>query len=142
MIGYEIGDLILNISKEMKTKSERSVREKKIGIGQLQILVLFYRSEESISQKEVSRQLGVDKGNVSRSIKKLLEHGYIAHENAEEKNVFRLTNKGASIKTDIFEAFRKIYREMFVGITDEEILFLLDTLRKVKENLNQNGDQL
>ena len=74
----KLGDLVIEIYKSLKTKVERDLKEYEIGMGQLQILMVFFsETERSLTQNELVKALGVDKGNISRSILKLSAKGYV-----------------------------------------------------------------
>ena len=56
----------------MKVESERKLKYLNIGIGQLQVLLIFYgNNPEAINQSFISKTLRIDKANASRMVNKL-----------------------------------------------------------------------
>jgi len=132
-----IGDLIFAIHKELKRTLERDLKSYDIGIGQLQILILFYSdTKKSYSQSEISKLLGIDKGNISRSVQKLLEKHYVErHE--EDTRLFRLTPSGIQLKTAISEHFMNINDQMIASIDNESLKTTTHTLSLIQERLEK-----
>jgi DNA-binding MarR family transcriptional regulator len=132
-----LGDLIMLIYKDLKTVMERELKKYDIGMGQMQILMFFFRDIESVfTQNELVKQLGVDKGNISRSIAKLLEKGYL--EQLEDiKKKFRLSGKGVDLKVEIIPVLIRINNLITENIEHNDMSQALSTLLKVSEKLER-----
>lgn len=129
-----IGDLIVYLNKELKTITERKLKRFELGIGQLQILMLFYKDEGCrLSQSDMVAALGIDKGNVSRNVSKLIRKGYLDYEEAEKQLV--LSHRGKGIKKDIIIAFGEINKKMIEGISTDMIELTCESLKRMKENM-------
>ncbi len=63
--------------------ADRALAPFGIGSAQVQVLAFLY-CNEGVSQDEVCRYLLLDKGSVARSIKRLIEAGYVVREQSEE----------------------------------------------------------
>lgn len=137
MYHHEIlGDLVIGVYKNLKTKVERDLKEYEIGMGQLQILMVFFKEmEKSFSQNELVKILGVDKGNVSRSLLKLSGKGYL--EQVEGKKNYRLSEKGKQLKSQIMAAFIKINALMTREIESMQIDQTIQTLNTINNNLEK-----
>lgn len=132
-----IGDLLFSIHKELKRTLERNLKPFEIGIGQLQILLLFYSDmEESYTQREITLALGVDKGNISRSIQKLMEKNFI---NFCEKDhrAYRLTEAGKDLKSAISNEFFNIHEKMCDGLDVQALRITSQTLSSIQERLEK-----
>lgn len=130
-----LGDLIMTIYKNLKTKMERDLKQYDIGMGQMQILMVFFSDVDGIkTQIELAKQLSVDKGNISRSMVKLLEKGYI-EQTADSKKSFRLTEKGAELKLEIMPIFMRISELMTEDIGVKDVDQTVMTLTKISKNL-------
>lgn len=130
-----LGDLIMTIYKNMKTKMERDLKQYDIGMGQMQILMVFFSDVDHIkTQIELAKQLSVDKGNISRSMVKLLEKGYI-EQTADIKKSFRLTEKGIELKLEIIPIFMRISELMTKDIVVKDVDQTVMTLTKISKNL-------
>jgi DNA-binding MarR family transcriptional regulator len=137
VMNENLGDLIMLIYKDLKTVMERELKKYDIGMGQMQILMFFFRDIESVfTQNELVKQLGVDKGNISRSIAKLLEKGYL--EQLEDiKKKFRLSGKGVDLKVEIIPVLIRINNLITENIEHNDMSQALSTLLKVSEKLER-----
>lgn len=133
-----LGDLIMTIYKNLKTRMERDLRQYDIGMGQMQILMCFF-SDINVprTQNDLVKKLGVDKGNISRSMVKLLEKGYI-EQTADNRKNFRLSEKGLMLKLEIKPIFEQIGALMIDGIIANEVEQTIMTLTKISQNLEEN----
>ena len=130
-----LGDLIMTIYKNLKTKMERDLKQYDIGMGQMQILMVFFSDVAGIkTQIELAKQLSVDKGNISRSMVKLLEKGYI-EQTEDSKKSFRLTEKGIELKLEIIQIFMRINELMTEDIGVKDVDQTVMTLTKISKNL-------
>lgn len=132
-----IGDLLFSIHKELKRTLERNLKPYEIGIGQLQILLLFYSDmEESYTQREITLALGVDKGNISRSIQKLMEKNFITF-CEEDQRAYRLTEAGKDLKSAISNEFFNIHEKMCDGLDTQALRITSQTLSSIQERLEK-----
>ena len=136
----QIGDLIVSIYKEIKTRTEKSLKSYGIGMGQLHILMLFYRNPgKGYSQTEFVQLLNIDKGNVSRNMHKLLDKGYVAFTLSEagDSNHYLLTELGLEIKKDIMSCFIKLQQDMTDGLLSEALELTGQALSEINNNLTR-----
>lgn len=134
----QLGDLLVNINKEIKTKIERDLKSYGIGMGQLQILMLFYANpDKTFSQNEISNMLNVDKGNISRSMIKLQVNAFLMR-NSENSREYLLTEKGKGFKSDLMAKFKKLNDLMTFGLDSQELNQVILTLKKIALNLEEN----
>ncbi|MDH8679085.1 MarR family transcriptional regulator [Fusibacter bizertensis] len=133
----QLGDLLFNINKEIKTKIERDLKPYGIGMGQLQILMLFYANpHKTFSQNEISTTLNVDKGNISRSVVKLVEHDYIMR-HSESLREYQLAKKGIEFKSELMSKFIKLNNIMTLDLDSKELNQVILTLKKIALNLEE-----
>lgn len=131
----KLGDLVMNIYKNLKTKIERDLKHYDIGMGQMQILMTFFNDiENTLTQNDLVKLVGVDKGNISRSVLKLLEKGYIEQSDINKKG-YRLTAKGVDLKSEIVPIFINLNALITKDIDPSDINQTLITLAKISENL-------
>ncbi len=131
----KLGDLVMNIYKNLKTKIERDLKHYDIGMGQMQILMTFFNDiENTLTQNDLVKLVGVDKGNISRSVLKLLEKGYIEQSDINKKG-YRLTGKGVNLKSEIVPIFINLNALITKDIDPSDINQTLITLTKISENL-------
>ena len=133
----KLGDLVIGVYKNLKTKVERDLKAYEIGMGQLQILIVFFNEiERSLTQNELVKVLGVDKGNISRSLLKLSAKGYL--EQVEGKKLYRLSEKGKQLKSKIISIFININALMTNEIESMQIDQTIQTLTKINKNLEKS----
>lgn len=131
----QLGDLIIGIDKEIKTNIERELKEYGIGIGLLQILLyLFSKGDKPFSQIELVKFLKIDKGNISRSITKLIDRDYI-EENPRNSKSYQLSKMGLQLQDVIIFKFSKLNQSMMMGIDETDLNTTINTLNIVMRNL-------
>ncbi len=132
-----LGDLIMTIYKNLKTRMERDLRKYDIGMGQMQILMIFFSDVYAVrTQSDLVKNLGVDKGNVSRSMVKLLEKGYV-EQTVDNKKNFQLTEKGIKLKLEVIPIFVQISELMTESILANELDQTIMTMTKISQNLEE-----
>ncbi|MTK12554.1 MAG: MarR family transcriptional regulator [Clostridiaceae bacterium] len=99
--------------------------------------LLVLNRNEGISQNEISRELNVDKAMSARTVKKLIELGYIRkEENAEDIRAYKLyiTDKAKSIIPEILEILDDFTNILVQGNDGERIEASIEFLESVLEN--------
>lgn len=99
--------------------------------------LLVLNKNEGISQNEISRELNVDKAMSARSIKKLIELGYVRkEENKEDIRAYKLyiTDKAKNIIPELIEILDDWTDILVQGNDKEKIESSLDFLESVLEN--------
>ncbi len=131
----KLGDLIMTIYKNLKTKLERDLKKYDIGMGQMQILMVFFSDiDRVITQNDLVKILGVDKGNVSRSMVKLIDKGYV-NQTGDSKKSFSLTRQGVDLKSEIIPTFIQLNSLITKDIASSEMNQTMITLTKISKNL-------
>ncbi|MDS0524556.1 MarR family winged helix-turn-helix transcriptional regulator [Clostridium sp. SHJSY1] len=102
--------------------------------------LLVLNKNEGISQNEISRELNVDKAMSARTVKKLIEFGYIRKE--ENENDIRayklfLTDKGKAIIPEIITIIEGWTNHIIQGNEEEQIENALEFLGKILENAKE-----
>jgi len=134
----QLGDLLILIHKNLKTQLERELKEYEIGMGQLQVLMVFYSNKQAmLTQSELAKEMDVDKGNVSRSVEKLLAKEYIVKAPSNGKQ-YMLSEKGVKLKSELISKFIKLDSIMTRGINQEEQKHLINILSNISRNLENN----
>ena len=131
----QFGDLVVAIYKELKTRTEKDLKPYGIGMGQLQILMLFYAyPSDSFSQNDLVKLLKIDKGNISRNARKLIEKGYL-EKVTEGSKTYQLSSQGEMIKREIMNTFVSLHKSMTEGIEQHELKQTVLILSKISQNL-------
>lgn len=131
----QFGDLIIGIDKQIKTNIERDLKQYGIGIGLLQILLyLFANGDKPFSQIDLVKFLKIDKGNISRSIAKLIDRDYL-EQDPENLKSYKLSKKGILLQDVIISKFTNLNRAMMIGIDEADLNTTMNTLSLVMKNL-------
>ncbi|MBI6875316.1 MarR family winged helix-turn-helix transcriptional regulator [Clostridium aciditolerans] len=115
---------------------DKKLEKFNLTIGTYPYLFVLNRNE-GISQNEISRELNVDKAMSARTVKKLIELGYIRkEENEEDIRAYKLyiTDKAKSIIPEITEILDDFANILVQGNDRETIETSLDFLESVLEN--------
>ena len=107
--------------------------------GQIPMLKLLQR-EDGISQRSISKRLGIQPPTVTVSLKRMEKMELIRREPDEkDQRVLRvyLTEKGRTVITDVQKTLKKNEEKMLTGLTESEICLLIRFLRQMRENLQQ-----
>lgn len=113
-----IADQIFGLSKLLKQYTEEVLKPYGIGTGQLQILMVLYQQPGPIAQSLLPKLLGIDKGNVSRSVSKLEERGYI---HRPDRRTLALTEQGMQLKEILVGFFQNTHQSMTQNIPVEAL---------------------
>ncbi|HPG33262.1 MAG: MarR family transcriptional regulator [Lentimicrobiaceae bacterium] len=104
-------------------------------------LVLIESFNNRISQQELSLLLGMDKVSVVRVVHYLSEKGYIVRKKSEEdKRKFNLclTRKAISALPEIKQAIKELNELSINGLNNSQKTGLIETVAKLRSNLNDN----
>lgn len=99
--------------------------------------LLILNENEGISQNEISRELNVDKAMSARTVRKLIELGYIKkRENKEDIRAYKLflTDKGRKIIPEIRKVINNWIDILVEGCSEEEKEIGINFLDKVLFN--------
>jgi DNA-binding MarR family transcriptional regulator len=99
-------------------------------------LVALSDCTKSISAKELSEKLSVDKANTSRAINELLERGFVEKETEDQKTFpLRLTAQGMQVAKDLKEHNAKEMMAMLSVLTPEEKAQMKSILTKISDSI-------
>lgn len=102
--------------------------------------LLVLSKNEGISQNEISRELNVDKAMSARSVKKLIDFGYIKKkENEDDIRAYKLylTNKGKEIIPEIINIIAEWTNQIIQGNEEEQIESSIEFLGRILENAKE-----
>jgi len=132
-----VGDLIVELYKQFKMRIENMLRPFDLGMGQLQVLMVFYRNNVNMTQKALVLELGVDKANISRSIAKLLEKGYLV--SSTDVKGYQLSEKGRTLKVELIPILNELNLMMLSGIDHQDIEIISRGMTSIIDNLEEQS---
>lgn len=103
-------------------------------------LLMYLMGHSNTNQDAIAKFFMLDKGSVARSLQKLENKGFISRkvndENQREK-VITLTKKAFDLKDVLSGLLVDWRKEMYNGISDDEILAFEQTLKKLAGNISK-----
>jgi len=116
---------------------ERRIDGLGIHHSQHRMLMRLSRMGSAASQKDIALALDVSPACVTRTLKALSAAGLIDKSEGTDGRCreIGILPKGQRLIDDSFKTFREIDREMFAGISDEEVRQLTDILSRIHQNL-------
>ncbi|WP_194192654.1 MarR family winged helix-turn-helix transcriptional regulator [Clostridium chrysemydis] len=137
-----IGDLIFFISKELKKDLDEKLKERGLGQGQTLMLLTLFRlkDREDITGELLAKEMGINKGNVSRNISKLKEKGIVSitsDEKDQRKKYIKITDKALEDIKSIESVLKDIHKKMVKNIEKDILIKTLEGLSKMQKNLNE-----
>lgn len=133
-----IGKYISQIYRKGRIFIGKGLEDYNIGQGQFMFLLELY-IEDGRNQEELAEVLKIDKGTTARAIKKLEENEFIRREKDEKdkrSNRVYLTEKGKSMKDNIFAILNQWDKKMSEQLDEDERELMIKLLRKVCSNIN------
>jgi DNA-binding MarR family transcriptional regulator len=126
--------------KLIESKIEEALSENDIDLSKMQFIILKNIEEyEGICQNELAFFAKRDKSSLTRMINTLINKGYITKCSSEEdkrKNHIHLTTKGKEIIKIGTPHFHAMALTIEKNLTQEEIEFTKNILKKIQINVN------
>jgi len=110
-----------------------------------QALVLIESNDGNITQQELAELLDTDKVSIVRVIDYLSEKGYVQRiRKTEDRRKHRLilTAKAKLAIPEIKQSFAEINEIVLKGLNPSQVSELVETIKKIKSNLNKNIQSL
>lgn len=135
---------ITKIAREVNKLTIRTMRESGFGSGEFDLIHLV-RHNPGISQKEVSKELNMDKGATARRVANLEQKGYLVRKdnpNDKRSRLLYATEKAESLKnskTTVEAAFYEWLLEDLSGHDKEEFIRILNLLYVRSKTESRSG---
>lgn len=134
-----IGRCISILDRLMKMYYDHGLSGFELGWGQ-QFYAEYIYDHPGASAQEMVEYIRVDKGTLTKSIRKLEEIGYVRVESdPKDRRIKRLflTQKGQPAVRRIKEIHRSFYEALCAGLPPQEVQACERTLEQMVEHLNQ-----
>ena len=135
-----IGDLVYLVSKEMRREVERRLQNENLNYTQFQALMAIKRYDNGVSQEEISHILEIDKSNVSRSVRRLSESGWLdVHVDQEDarRTLLTLTEQSENKLKSLQHLLSEVESKMLRNIPSDEQKQVSILLEDVLSNLRK-----
>lgn len=131
-----LGKYFSRIYRYSKAYQDRELHHLGIGSGQFGFMMVLLRTD-GISQSRLSEISKLDKTTITRSIRPLIENGYVVREkDPDDRRGYKLilTAKGRSLGPELIKMQLNLERQLLKDFTSEEIELLTGLLRRMNEN--------
>ncbi|ADO84370.1 MarR family winged helix-turn-helix transcriptional regulator [Ilyobacter polytropus] len=134
-----LGRTVKFLNIEIRKFLDFHLNEYQLGNGQFAI-VIEVSENKGINQDALAQKMGVDKTTIAKTVKKLVENGYIIKE--EDENDRRSKKLYTTHKADlIFKKIKKLInlekQVLTHGISQEEIKIFLKVVDCMKSNISE-----
>ena len=134
-----LGKYFSRIYRFSKAYQDRELKHLGIGSGQFGFMMILLRTE-GISQSRLSEISKLDKTTIARSIRPLIENGYVVREkDPDDRRGYKLllTDSGRSLGPELIRIQLDLERQLLENFTSEEIELLSGFLRRMNENASK-----
>lgn len=121
---------------------DKVIKKYELSSGSFLYLITLEKNE-GISQNKLSEEIGHDKAMSARTIKKLIDLGYVNKEQHEKNSrAYRLylTEKAKDIMPEIHEKIQEMVNLFTEELTEEELLITMRSLKKIFDSTNRFRD--
>jgi len=134
-----LGKYFSRIYRFSKAYQDRELKHLGIGSGQFGFMMILLRTE-GISQSRLSEISKLDKTTIARSIRPLIENGYVVRgKDPDDRRGYKLllTDSGRSLGPELIRIQLDLERQLLENFTSEEIELLSGFLRRMNENASK-----
>jgi DNA-binding MarR family transcriptional regulator len=134
-----LGKYFSRIFRFSRAHQDKKLQHLGIGSGQFGFLMALFR-EEGISQKRLAEISRLDKTTITRSIRPLIEGGYVIRErDPDDRRGYRilLTDEGRSLRPELIRIQSELEGQLLEGFSEEEAEILKEMLRRISDNASK-----
>ncbi|MEV4364817.1 MarR family winged helix-turn-helix transcriptional regulator [Nonomuraea sp. NPDC051941] len=134
------GSLLVQVGRELNTETERRLAP--LGLTAQQAALLLHASRGGGTPSLLKRRLGTDTAGMTRLLDRLEAKGLLRRERHPEDRrsiVIELTDEGRALVPSLPPIFGRISHQVFAGFSPEEVAQVTDMLRRILENLAEEG---
>ncbi|MBN2300068.1 MAG: MarR family transcriptional regulator [Acholeplasmataceae bacterium] len=122
------------LQKKMMEQHQKIMDKYQISKSHMPYIMMLKSNKEGMTQHELTEKSFLDKALTSRSLRELLEKGYVEKENTSKyKNKFRITEKGSQVARAFKIEGAKVHKKVLEALSDEEIEQLGKIVSKIYE---------
>ena len=135
----DLGRYVSILDRLMKMYYDRGLSDYEIGWGQ-QFYVEYIYDHPGATPQEMAQCIRVDKGTLTKTIKKLTEVGYIrvaVDERDRRMKHLYLTEKALPAAEQIKKIHGTFFEDLQAGISGENLTVTENTLRRMADNINK-----
>lgn len=130
-----IGRFMGRVSRRAHLFLTKELAEQNCNIAPGEIMFLMHLYNNNVArQDELSQTFNIDKGNITKSIKRLEDRGFLYKvKDSQDKRVYNiyLTEKGQELKPVILDVLDRLDALLSQNLSQEEYNQLLNLLKKI-----------
>lgn len=134
-----IGKIASALHRYMQVYISRSLMNGKYGIGPGQLYVLLTVAfNEGHCQKEIGRELMIEKATIAKAVKALANIGYVRTEaDPDDKRHMKvfLSDRGHAIMPSILLFMDEMHQTILNGFSDQEVEVVFHLINRMNRNL-------
>ncbi|MEN8006206.1 MAG: MarR family transcriptional regulator [Candidatus Krumholzibacteriota bacterium] len=126
----------------LKRTARTFFREAPLTEAEFNLLMVLHHSSDSLSQKDLSERLLVDKSNITGLIDRLQKSGYIMRNpvpNDRRRYDITLTEAGRKLITRADPVYHRLVDQVMDGLSERECRTLVSLTRKVRQGLRASN---
>lgn len=130
---HELFEVIGVLARKRYQTTDRCLSTVGLNHTEARLLSLLSHSGGTAMQESLSNMLLVDRTNAGRALKRLEQDGYVSRKNdlADKRaNLVRISSKGRKAVMEISKLRKRIIREFFGELTEQEAREIVGLLRK------------
>lgn len=109
------------LEKQFSRLKQVYVRDRGLKGSDVNLLLALYIDPNGLRHDEISREIGADKAQISRSLKSLREHGYVDQQTSGiYKARYRLSPKGKDLAEYLIDEARRIFTQAHITCDSEQ----------------------
>jgi len=135
------GYLLAQTCKRHRFRAHARLEETGLYRGQQFILMVLWE-QEGRTHSELAEALHVQPATMSNALKRMEKAGFVARRpDPDDQRVSRvyLTDAGRAVRATVEQMWRDMEAQTFAGFSPEECLALRGYLRRIIENLTEEG---
>lgn len=139
-LGFEINHCARVIRRYIDTNAIKSHVDEMTGTHGWAIAYFYDHRDRDIFQKDFEKEFDIRRSTASNILALMEKNGLIIRESVPQDARLKkiiLTQKAVDIHKKVSEAFEKMEEEISAGLSKEEISVLLNTLQKIKNNIER-----
>ncbi len=106
----------------------------RLGIGFLEAKVLYLLDRAPMTGSELSRELGIHRAAVSRTVKKLTERRYVEQPSLDSRRI-ALSEEGQRVRPNVALIFHEREHRLLTGFSLEDQALLVKYLDRLEANV-------
>lgn len=131
--------IILRTARLLRFHLNKILEEAGLDIGAEQWFILFKLWENpGIQQNALADPVLNDEPNITRLVRALVERGLVERRTDEadkRRKLIALTVDGENLMENFLPQVGEIRRDVFAGISDNDVEYLIELLRRVEDNI-------